>query len=479
MLPNAKGIHFLAKYLTGAWLLLAVAAGLALNASPGYADAKSDARKAIERLSKDAMEHYDLLEYEDARRLLNQAIGDAKKAGLEKDKSLAQIHLNLGIVYFAGLADAESAKLSFKAAIAIDSAIEISPAYSTPELVKLLDQARSGAPVTKGGRDDVDSEPLPTMDCATVEGLKHEIQEVVTAGKSKRLVAFTGADLDFDSVAIQFRGKASDFKKIEMKKEGDCAFVGTIPSASFVGELNYYYIAAYKGTDLVASVGSSGAPNIISVEKAKRPVVRDDECDSDDPPADCFEEQADESPADDQKVYINVFVGTGGGYTSGKTEQIGSDIGCCFAPSYFHVAPELGVLVSKRVSLALAARFGLSIGANIPGHATMSPAGFLRARYHVRGLSGLSFFGDAGVGVIRNVIKVVDQPENSNQDLGAAGPLLVGGGVSVHKTLGGGFRVGAEAHLIGGIPVTDEFGTAPRMNFGIQADLRVGIGLAF
>lgn len=464
-------------------LLALLVAGVAVAPAEAQADAKGDARKAVERASKDAMEHYDLLEYEDARRLLNQAVTDAKKAGIDKEPLMAGVQLNLGIVYAAGLSDNDSAKQAFRAAAAIDADIEIPPAYRTPDLTKLLAEAKSGAPATgkaggEGGDDGAD-EPLPQVDCATVEGLKHEIEETATAGKNKRLVAFTGADLAFDRVSIQVRGKTASFKEIKMTKTGDCAWVGTIPAAVLADDLNYYYVAAYKGDELVASVGSSGAPNILSVEAVKRPVRSDDECESDDPPAECFDEVGPDVSSDEKKVYVNVFVGTGGGYTSGKTEQIGSDIGCCFAPAYFHVAPELGVLVSKKFSLAVAGRFGLSLGANIPGHATLSPAGFLRGRYHVNGMSGLSFFGDLGVGVVRNVIKVVDQPENQNKDLGAAGPLLVGAGVSAHKTLGGGFRVGAEAHLIGGIPVVDEFGTAPNMNFGIQADLRVGIGLAF
>lgn len=461
------------------WLLL-VMLGVAVAPVVAQADAKGDARKAVERASKDAMEHYDLLEYEDARRLLNQAVTDAKKAGIDKEAMMASVHLNLGIVYAAGLADNESAKLAFRAAAAINADIEIPAAYRTPDLTKLLAQAKSGAPSSgKTGGAAVDEEPLPQVDCATVEGLKHEIEETATSGKDKRLVAFTGADLAFDRVSIQFRGKSGSFKEIQMTKTGDCAWVGNIPAGALVGDLNYYYVGAYKGDELVASVGSSGAPNILSVEAAKRPIVADDECESDDPPAECFTEQGPDTGVDEKKVYLNVFVGTGGGYTSGVTEQIGSDIGCCFAPAYFHVAPELGVLVSKKFSLAVAGRFGLSLGANIPGHATLSPAGFLRGRYHVNGMSGLSFFGDLGVGVIRNVIKVVDQPENQNKDLGASGPFLVGAGVSAHKNLGGGFRVGAEAHIIGGIPVVDEFGSAPNMNFGVQADLRFGIGLAF
>jgi hypothetical protein len=48
-----------------------------------FADAK--AKKEIETKMKEAMENYDLLEYEEARKILNQALTVAKKAKMESD----------------------------------------------------------------------------------------------------------------------------------------------------------------------------------------------------------------------------------------------------------------------------------------------------------------------------------------------------------------------------------------------------------
>src|SRR5262245_18237303 len=103
-------------------------------ARTAHADTK--AHEDIQPETQEAMENLDLLEYEEARKLLNQALTIAKKGNLEKDPVVAQVHVRLGIVYFAGLNDAESAKLSFMNAVEVDPKVQIDAAYRTPEMSK-------------------------------------------------------------------------------------------------------------------------------------------------------------------------------------------------------------------------------------------------------------------------------------------------------------------------------------------------------
>src|SRR5262245_895853 len=104
------------------------------------ADPKGD----IAQKSKEAMESYDLMDYDAAKKLLNQAVTAAKKAKLDKDPVAAKTYLYLGIASFAG-GDADGAKAAFAAAVAIDPKIQIDAAYKSPELVKLLEGARAGS----------------------------------------------------------------------------------------------------------------------------------------------------------------------------------------------------------------------------------------------------------------------------------------------------------------------------------------------
>ena len=116
-------------------LVAAVILVLGLTSSrSALADAK--AKKEIETKMKEAMENYDLLEYEEARKILNQALTVAKKAKMESDPVTAKVHLRLGIVYFAGLQDAESAKLSFLNAMEIDKSIQLDKAQFAERLMR-------------------------------------------------------------------------------------------------------------------------------------------------------------------------------------------------------------------------------------------------------------------------------------------------------------------------------------------------------
>src|SRR5512146_2464445 len=116
------------------------------GARTASADPKADVAAKI----KAAMEAYDSFDYDGARKLLNQALAIAKKGKLDKDPVTAKAYLDLGIVAFA-VPDADAAKLSFMSAVQIDPKIQIDVAYKSPDLAKLLDQARSEASSGGGG----------------------------------------------------------------------------------------------------------------------------------------------------------------------------------------------------------------------------------------------------------------------------------------------------------------------------------------
>src|SRR5688500_12941051 len=89
--------------------------------APGVALAQ-DAKqiKRIEDMNRAAMEDYDLLEFESAKKQLNEALVLVKKHKLQNHAVSAKTHMNLGIVYGGGLADTDTALLEFIAALEID-----------------------------------------------------------------------------------------------------------------------------------------------------------------------------------------------------------------------------------------------------------------------------------------------------------------------------------------------------------------------
>jgi hypothetical protein len=86
---------------------IAVLLVLGFASSLAFADAKGD----ISAKSKEAMENYDLMEYDAAKKLLDQALAIAKKAKLDKDPITAKVYLRLGIAAFAA-GDADAAKVA-------------------------------------------------------------------------------------------------------------------------------------------------------------------------------------------------------------------------------------------------------------------------------------------------------------------------------------------------------------------------------
>ena len=63
----------------------------------------------MKKLARQAMENYDLMEYEEAKKMFNKAILIAKKQRMGDHPLTAQLYLHLGIVYFSGFQDVESA----------------------------------------------------------------------------------------------------------------------------------------------------------------------------------------------------------------------------------------------------------------------------------------------------------------------------------------------------------------------------------
>lgn len=465
------------------------------TATPVFADAKS--KKEIETKMKEAMENYDLLEYEEARKILNQALTVAKKAKMENDPVTAKVHLRLGIVYFAGLQDAESAKLSFLNAAEIDKSIALDKAYSTPEMVKLLEEAKSEAGGSSGGGggavEPAGGGDAGEVDCSTVAGVQHTIVDTAKGGKDLVLDAAVGADVQPSKVAIMYRARgATDFTESKMIASG-CVYRGVIPKAALAGDLIHYYVAAYNDQGrVIASKGSAGSPNIVEI--AGGGGGGNLSLDEENPlggggggsgggrvggGGGGGDIGAVVRPKGKKTIYIALIGGSGGGYVTGETEQQFNDVKCCFAPQLLHLNPEIGYYLNKTTTVALAARLGFPIGANIPGHSPVAPSGFVKVRKALSSAgTGLVVSGGVGGGVIRDTIKLDGAPPDMDTDVVAIGPLFVTGGAGYSAALGGSLALIAELNAVAGIPIVSELGQS-RLNFGVQLDFNLGLHIGF
>ncbi len=454
---------------------MVIAGILGCMAAPAHADPRSD----VAAKTRAAMASYDAMDYEAARRLLNQALAIAKRARLDRDPMVARVYLDLGIAQLAG-SDPEAAKVSFLSAAQIDPKITIDAAYKSAELVKMLDEAKAAAGDPGDAADG-------SAECATVRGLRHGAIGIGRPGSAQPIDVTIGSELSPARVVVMFRPEgAIDFTEAKLSRQGSCHFVGAIPATAMHGALVHYYIAAYDANNKVlAAKGSSGAPNILELGTGRRT----DAGETEDPLDTGARPGASGAVAGvsrsawrggkPRSFLLAVAGGTGVGYVSGKTEGDNVVQTCCIGSSLVVLSPELGYYASPRLVLGVAFRLGLPIGANIEGHSTMAPSIFLRVRYALsRSGEGFRVTGQLGGGVLRNTLKLSDM-KGMDTDIVAQGPLLVGAGLGYTRALGSSLAFFVDVTAIAGIAVVDKLGSAIRLNTGISADLALGLAVGF
>ncbi|HUJ57132.1 MAG TPA: tetratricopeptide repeat protein [Kofleriaceae bacterium] len=478
---------------------LVVAATLVVGAARlAHADPKGEVEKKV----KEAMDSYDSMDYDAAKKFLNQALAQAKKSKLEKDPVTAKAYLDLGIVAFVNN-DADGAKTQFIAALNIDPKIQIEPAYKSPEMAKLLEEARGQAKGGSAGDLAVESGG-PSEDCGSVKGLQHTLIDTAKAGQPQPVEAMLGSDIKAAKVSVMFRPEGStEFIEVRMNKQGQCKYVGTIPGSGMKGSLVHYYVAAFgENGKPIAAKGSAGSPNIMELT-AGGPATANKVGDDEDPlakssgggggattttasaPSGGEVDTGVQVPTGPhvRKVMIAVTGGTGFGYLAGsdKTETMNplSAGGFGSLPAVI-VIPEVDYLVSPQIAIGIAARLGFPVGANVAGHATMGPAGMLRVRYALSETGeGVHVMGQVGAGILRNTVKLSNSMPGQDTDVVAQGPLLVGAGVGYTKWLSPKLAFVADLSALAAIAVTKSLGSAPLLNSGAAADLSLGFALGF
>jgi hypothetical protein len=456
--------------------LAAVAAVWALLVAMGTAQAgpKQDVQSKI----KEAMESYDMMDYEAARKLLTQALSIAKKNRLDKDPIVARAHIDMGILSFVNQ-ETEAAKLSFLSAVQIDPKIQIDPAYKSAEMAKLLEQARSEAKDGGGDDEPVDMTGDGGSDCASVKGVEHKLIDSAKAGVSVPIEATVGADVSATKVALMYRPEgATEFVEVKLKKQGECTYVGSIPKAAMKGSVVHYYVGAFNEVGKqIAGKGSEGSPNIIELSAGSGGGGGGG--DNEDPIGDTDGGSVTSGVTVDRKrakILIGLAGGAGSGYVTGQTEGMNTVKNCCLGGPVVVLQPEIGYYISPQLSLGIAGRIGIPVGANVEGHATAAPAGLLRLRYALsRRGDGLRFMGQVGVGVLRNTIKLDNSMPGMDTDVVAQGPVLLGGGIGFARALSGSIAFIADLSATAGIAAFSMPGLSPQLNSGFGFDLSIGL----
>src|SRR5437016_11356632 len=115
--------------LIAAWVCGAVLA----VAAPAHAQ-DPEALAKVKDLNKKAIDAYEGLEMEEARKFLMQALELCAAEGLNKHPLKATTHVNLGVVLIGGFKQRDGGIKQFRRALEIESSVRIAKRLNNPEI---------------------------------------------------------------------------------------------------------------------------------------------------------------------------------------------------------------------------------------------------------------------------------------------------------------------------------------------------------
>jgi hypothetical protein len=514
--------------------LFALAAVLGVSSPASAQDAATV--KRLEQMNKRAMEDYDLLEFDSARKTLTDAVALVRSSGLEDSAHgiAAKTYINLGVVYIGGFKDKDRGRMQFVRALKIKGDARLDPQVATPELQEVFNEAlremgkKPGRPPKPepvkpepvkpepvkpepvkptGPVGPEDIEPSGTK----VEGLAHEPLSEARSGFPIVVKAEVGADITAGKVLLFYRGTGrEDYLLIPMAKNRKGVYVAQIPADQVTGKVLQYYIEVRdnRGRPQVAN-GSAGSPNIISIVEASGDgsTVDGKGDDTEDPlkrRGTRFKKREDEKPVPTgpkrRRFWITAGIGTGFGLAYGYSEcawnegpqsdgrnysgfcVIGKDaqktkISPGFATAPLHVAPEFGLYITEHWAVSLQGRFQVLTLADA-GAATAAPAGVARGLYFF-GIEKFRYYLSfaLGGGMIRHTVplgKVATLAEDEAIKSRNIKDTVMGG----YVLFGPGFGITYEfSKYVGLMAELNAWAGVPKITFNL--DINVGLTLNF
>jgi hypothetical protein len=431
--------------------LFRVTALAALFAFPtrALADAAPDPDEAVDQITqmnRDAVTAYQAKKYEDARKILKQALDLASAAGLDKHPIKARTHIHLGVVIIVGFKQRDLGIKQFKKAIEIQSDIALTKSLVTTELTDAFSEAKGGAVATPPPPPPVTPATPPPSAPATepdvpASGLVHE---AVSEGKQGSAISVTVGvqkDLQFEKMILAYRPEgATEFLGREMKEVADGRYGAEIPTSATSGGTVAYYIEAEDADGApVAARGSVDNPlviHLLGVGVSHRTGEGEDEDEDDD----------EEGP--DHRYFLGMMGGMGVGWATGNGDT-NADLpinpaGLAMA-GVGQVAPEFGYWLNSSLMLSLQLRYEYITGTtdiyapNKTYHtANYAFAAFAKATWKYGDKKFHPFFSlAAGGGRIRHVVSYQRNLSAMNCGPGhnetcidtiGAGPVLLGPG---------------------------------------------------
>ncbi|HEY8924037.1 MAG TPA: tetratricopeptide repeat protein [Polyangia bacterium] len=339
--------------------------GVGLAISPAVAFAQDDNNPAIEKvtaLNKKAVDAYNDLEFEEARKLLKQALDMCAASGLDTHPIAARTHIHMGVVLIAAKQQDLGIK-QFKRALEIQPDIQVTKQMANPEILEAFKEAGAGMAAGGGGGEPAGGGAPPAPEGGAgagseAKGIQHRPVARGRRGKAIPIVATIGDDVTgFTKVLLEYKPEgATDFEEVQMRKTGN-RYVAEIPAGATQGSAIAYYIEADsddENADAIATSGSEDHPYNIFLTggdaQKKSPDCQGDSC-----------EEEEIGP----RFFVGLMGGVGFGLISGVGEiNPNQKVSPGFASaSVAQISPEVGYFVAPGFRLSLQLRYQIVSGA--------------------------------------------------------------------------------------------------------------------
>jgi hypothetical protein len=473
-------------------MMVTLAAPFATAASARAAAALEDneAVGKVTLLNRKAIEAYQNLNFDEAQRLLREALTLTDARGLAQHAIKARTCVTLGMVMLGGFKQREEAIRLFQQGLQISPEIRPSRALANPQIQEVFDEAvkrMASAPIDPVGGPPIAASPELPEDKLLV----HEPITTGARGRSISVETTPDPSLVRDLLVLGYRpAGAAIFTEVRLQRRPGGVHAATIPaSATAGGQIEYYLEARHANGKRVASRGSSIDPIVVTLMAAPASGSRAE-------PALIAGAAAAGDGAGEHRFVFALLAGTGLGWTTGMGEVRQVQVtpsGLAWA-SLGHLAPELGYYVTPHLLVGVQGRIQLVSGAQefrpsegptpgvCGGDGVCSPA---RAAF--AGLGKASWFfrdpksafrpylsASLGGGQIRHVAQAGNKADcGSTQsakcfDTVAGGPFLFGAGVGFSYALSQSLAAMFAVEGLGAMP-----------DFTAQADVNLGVSFRF
>jgi hypothetical protein len=487
--------------------VVALASALVLTPRRAAADPTDDAVEKITQLNKDALTAYGAKKYDDARKLLKQALDMASSAGLDNHPIKARTHVHMGVVIIVGFNQRDLGIKQFKKALEIQPDIALTKSLVTPDLTAAFGEAKSAGgatPATPPPTETPEAKPeaatpppaakpaAPPAEApeASANGLTHEAISEGQQGTAISVTVEVSPDLQFDKLVLAYRPDgASEFLGREMKQVSDGQYGAEIPNTATGGSVVAYYIEAEDADGgAVANRGTVDQPLVIHL--AGVGAARHHEAEGE-------EDEDEEEP--DNRYYVGLMAGMGFGWATGNGDT-NHDVsinpsGMALAGAT-QISPEFGYWWNSNLLLSVQIRYEVVTGTTDiycqgmmnapPGQCTDPTKVYHAANYALAGFARATWtFGEkelhpffalaAGFGSIRHTVdfhrqNITNCGQMHNEtcvDTIGGGPVLLGPGAGLM------YEIGDHAALVGQLNSVIGF---PSFTFNVDANVGVAVG---